>query len=170
MLSNLFVFIIFSYSFQSTAILFTIQLFCASLYCRCVLSPFKFVVHGWQICKRNFNMYIFTEILILYLFSPWKHGKKPSNVGFSCKIPQIFNTAGRSKISPNLKFCFIKIARCTTYIKLFWLLAAASRTWTSTLNQFVKMFSISPEQKGASASSMYVLGLVCKYLPAVIQL
>ena len=24
-------------------------------------------------------------------------------------------------------------------------------TWTSTLNQFVKMFSISPEQKGASA-------------------
>ena len=76
-----------------------------------------------------------------------------------------------SKTIPNFKFCFIKIAHCVTFIKLFWLLAAASRTWTSTLNQFVKMFSISPEQKGASASSMYVLGLVCTVcLPTVILL
>ena len=37
----------------------TAQLFCASLY-RCVLSPFKFAVQQSQICKRNYDIYIFT--------------------------------------------------------------------------------------------------------------
>ena len=58
-----------------------------------------------------------TDTLILYLFAHKNIEKTPSKIGYVSKIGEIFSTAGRPKTSPNLKFCFIKIAHRVTYIK-----------------------------------------------------
>lgn len=44
-----------------------------------------------------------------YLFCPRKYKKTPSKVGYFSKTAEIISTAGQSKTSKNIKFCFIKL-------------------------------------------------------------